>query len=115
MSTKKLEEKYQKILKECQKRPENRSCFDCTGRGNQYIVLDFNTFVCTTCSGIHREMQHKIKSVGMSTFSIDEIKAVDAGGNKAAQAVWMAKWSASDGSIPNEGDVDKVRKFIKDK
>ena len=42
-SNKKLEEKYQKVLKECQRRPENRSCFDCTSRGNQYVVLNFNT------------------------------------------------------------------------
>ena len=80
-----IEEKYQRILKECQKRPENRACFDCRGastaRGNQYVVLNFNTFVCTTCSGIHREMQHKIKSVGMSTFTTDEIKIIDKGGN----------------------------------
>ena len=63
MASKKLEEKYQKILKDCQRRPENRHCFDCSSRGNQYVVLNFNTFVCTSCSGIHREMQHKIKSV----------------------------------------------------
>ena len=127
--SKKLEEKYQKVLKDCQKRPENRHCADCTGRGNQYVVLNFNTFVCTSCSGIHREMQHKIKSVrgppcqhlgrgctrqgesicsqldslsapavqvGMSTFSIDEIKAVDAAGNKVGQAIWMAKYNPSD-------------------
>ena len=31
-TSKKIEEKYQRILKECQKRPENRTCFDCTGR-----------------------------------------------------------------------------------
>ena len=63
MASKKLEEKYQKILKDCQRRPENRHCFDCSSRGNQYVVLNFNTFGCTSCAGIHREMQHKIKSV----------------------------------------------------
>ena len=58
-TNKKIEEKYQRLLKEVQKRPENRKCFDCTGRANQYVVLEFNTFVCTTCSGIHRELQHR--------------------------------------------------------
>ena len=148
MASKKLEEKYQKILKDCQKRPENRHCADCSSRGNQYVVLNFHTFVCTGCSGIHREMQHKIKSVrefpqrtpgadararagrlahsvlptcaralqvGMSTFSIDEIKAIDAAGNKVGQATWMAKYNPSDGPIPNEGDTDKIRAHVKDK
>ena len=40
-----MEEKYQKILKDCQKKPENKGCFDCVSRGNQYVVLNFNTFV----------------------------------------------------------------------
>ena len=109
------QEKYQRILKECQKRPENRSCFDCSGRGNQYVVLNFNTFVCTTCSGIHREMQHKIKSVGMSTFTTDEIKLVDKGGNAVAKASWMARYTPQDGAIPAEGDAEKIRAFLKQK
>ena len=52
MTSKKLEEKYQKILKDCQRKQENRHCFDCTSRGNQYVVLNYNIFVCTTCSGV---------------------------------------------------------------
>ena len=82
---------------------------------NQYVVLNFNTFVCTTCSGIHREMQHKIKSVGMSTFSIDEIKAVAAGGNAVAKASWMAKHGPNDPQMQQEGETDKIRSFIKAK
>ena len=70
-----LEEKYQKILKECQKRPENRTCNDCTGRGNQYVVLNYGVFVCTTCSGIHREEQHKIKSADKQAAMKAEIDA----------------------------------------
>ena len=33
-TSKKIEEKYQKLLKEIQKRPENKMCFDCNSRGN---------------------------------------------------------------------------------
>ena len=43
-TSKKIEEKYQKLLKEIQKRPENKMCFDCNSRGNQYVVLTLNTF-----------------------------------------------------------------------
>ncbi len=115
-TSKKMEEKYQRILRECQKRPENRSCFDCSGRGNQYVVLSFNTFVCTTCSGIHRELQHRVKSVGMSTFSTDEIKAIDKAGNAVARTTWMARWvEGQDMPIPPEGDESKIRSFVKAK
>ena len=114
-TSKKIEEKYQKLLKEIQKRPENKMCFDCNSRGNQYVVLTLNTFVCTQCSGIHREMQHRIKSVGMSTFTTDEIKALDKAGNAVAKAVWMGKHGPSDGPLPDEGQIDKVRAFIKQK
>ena len=112
-NTKKVEEKYQRLLKEIQKRPENRTCFDCSGRANQYVVLNFYTFVCTTCSGIHRELQHRIKSVGMSTFTTDEIKLLDKGGNTAANAIWMATYNPSDIAKPTEDDGAKIREFLK--
>ena len=53
------------------------SIFSQVRLGSSVSVLDFNTFVCTTCSGIHRELQHRIKGVAMSTFTTEEIKALD--------------------------------------
>lgn len=29
--------------------------------GPTYVCLTFGTFVCTTCSGLHREFSHKVK------------------------------------------------------
>ena len=89
--------------------------FRCVACAPLLLACLLRSFVCTTCSGIHREMQHKIKSVGMSTFTVDEIKAIDKSGNSAAQATWMAKYSASDTAIPPESDVEKIRQFIKQK
>ena len=114
-SSKKIEEKYQRLLKEIQKRPGNRDCFDCTGRGNQYVVLNFNTLVCTTCSGVHRELQHRIKSVGMSTFSTEEIKELDKGGNTVAASTWLATWTPQELACPSEDEVAKIREYIKAK
>lgn len=37
----------------------------------------------TDCSGIHREFSHRIKSISLSTFSADEVKAMKEGGNEA--------------------------------
>lgn len=111
-SSKKLEEKYNKILLDVKKRPHNRTCFDCNARGTNYANLNVNTFVCTTCSGIHREMQHKVKSIGMSTFTIDEIKALDAGGNARAHAVWLANMPPGT-QRPQEGNAQQIRAHMK--
>ena len=57
---KKLEEKRNKErLSKIVKLPENKKCFDCAGRGRtQYVVMPLWTFVCTGCSGVHREFSH---------------------------------------------------------
>lgn len=37
----------------------------------------------TACSGIHREFSHRVKSISLSTFSLEEVKALKEGGNEA--------------------------------
>ena len=43
--------------------------------------MDFGIFVCSTCSGIHREMNHKVKGVAMSNFSEKELETLATNGN----------------------------------
>ena len=52
--------KHEKILRELSKLEGNRQCMTCQGHGGrapQYACTTFGTFVCTTCSGVHREDQ----------------------------------------------------------
>ena len=44
--------------------------------------MDFGIFVCSTCSGFHREMTHKVKGVGMSNFSDKELESLQKNGNE---------------------------------
>ena len=44
--------------------------------------MDFGIFVCSTCSGFHREMTHKVKGVGMSNFSDKELEFLKKNGNE---------------------------------
>jgi len=37
-----------------------------------------------TCSGLHREFQHKCKGISMSKWTANEVKAIEAGGNTKA-------------------------------
>jgi hypothetical protein len=73
--------------------------FICTGKphiecaGTQRLVLyaDEAPMDClggawgaTACSGIHREFSHRVKSISLSTFTIEEYQALKGGGNEAA-------------------------------
>ena len=46
-----------------------------------YCVINFNIFVCSTCAGIHREMNHKVKGISMSVFTEQELKDLTTHGN----------------------------------
>uniref|UniRef100_M4B197 Arf-GAP domain-containing protein n=1 Tax=Hyaloperonospora arabidopsidis (strain Emoy2) TaxID=559515 RepID=M4B197_HYAAE len=50
---KRQEERLIQKLRDFQRsQPPNKRCFDCNEMMPQYVCLDFNTFVCTACSGI---------------------------------------------------------------
>ncbi|CAK4656853.1 hypothetical protein LEN26_000146 [Aphanomyces euteiches] len=116
MDPKKLDEKRIKEIREFQKSSSsNRRCFDCNEMGPQYICLDFNTFICTSCSGIHREFSHRIKSISMSTFTDTEVKnMVKFGGNDAAQKYWLARFDVNSQPSSNLNSRDRIRNFIRD-
>ncbi|KAL3641626.1 hypothetical protein CASFOL_012441 [Castilleja foliolosa] len=55
----------------------------------QYVCNNFSTFVCTTCSGIHREFTHRVKSVSMAKFTPQEISALQGGGNASGREIYL--------------------------
>ncbi|CAN0541470.1 unnamed protein product, partial [Ectocarpus sp. 8 AP-2014] len=81
----------------------------------QWIISDFNTFVCTACSGIHREFSHRVKSISLATFSEEEVAAVKAGGNEASNKVYMARYLPPLHVCPEGGRAAKHREFIRTK
>eukprot|EP00929_Paragymnodinium_shiwhaense_P066388 TRINITY_DN33298_c0_g1_i1.p1 TRINITY_DN33298_c0_g1~~TRINITY_DN33298_c0_g1_i1.p1 ORF type:complete len:580 (-),score=153.95 TRINITY_DN33298_c0_g1_i1:63-1802(-) len=95
--------------------PVNKRCADCTERGPTYVCITFQTFVCQTCGGIHREFGHKIKSISLSEWTEAEVKAVEAGGNEVSNASYLAKWTAEKCPEPDGGDMEKIREFLKQK
>jgi len=46
--------------------------------------MDYGVFVCSACSGIHREMTHKVKGIGMCNFNEKEIEFLSKNGNKVS-------------------------------
>jgi hypothetical protein len=61
-------------VKEMRNKQYNKSCFDCHEKGVNYVVTDLGTFVCSTCSGIHRQLNNKVKGLGMSNFTQKDVE-----------------------------------------
>ncbi|KAL4318850.1 hypothetical protein GQ457_18G012000 [Hibiscus cannabinus] len=109
----KEDEKNERIIRGILKQQENRRCINCNSLGPQYVCTNFWTFVCTTCSGIHREFTHRVKSVSMAKFTSQEVVALQEGGNQRAKEIYFKEWDPQRNSAPNSSNVERLRDFIK--
>eukprot|EP00906_Rhabdomonas_costata_P011897 RCo016928 len=91
----------------------NDVCMDCGTKGPQYVVLDFNTFVCSDCSVQHRILHHNVKGLSTSPFTEEELAALRGGGNTKALKIWRAFWRQELQPLPKKGDDKAVAQFIK--
>ncbi|KAJ3682979.1 hypothetical protein LUZ60_013206 [Juncus effusus] len=113
MSSKKEEERNEKIIRGLLKLPPNRRCINCNGLGPQYVCTNFWTFICITCSGIHREFTHRVKSVSMAKFTSQEVDALQRGGNQRAREMYLKDYDPMQLKFPDSRNVEKIREFIK--
>ncbi|KAI3775505.1 hypothetical protein L1987_50084 [Smallanthus sonchifolius] len=113
MSRLKEEERNEKTIRSLLKLPENRRCINCNSLGPQYVCTNFWTFVCTSCSGIHREFTHRVKSVSMAKFTSQEVSALQGGGNASAKEIYFKEWDPQRQSLPDSSNVERLRDFIK--
>ncbi|GMI97709.1 NSP (nuclear shuttle protein)-interacting GTPase [Hibiscus trionum] len=109
----KEDERNERIIRGLLKQPENRRCINCNSLGPQYVCTSFWTFVCTTCSGIHREFTHRVKSVSMAKFTSQEVAALQEGGNQRAKELYFKEWDPQRNSVPDSSNVERLRDFIK--
>ncbi|VDO98974.1 unnamed protein product [Soboliphyme baturini] len=81
---KKQDDKNFKILRELAALPNNKQCFECHQRGPTYVDMTVGSFVCTSCSGLLRGLNppHRVKSISMATFTVDEIAFIKSKGNE---------------------------------
>ncbi|KAK8593987.1 hypothetical protein V6N13_042474 [Hibiscus sabdariffa] len=113
MGSRREEERNEKIIRGLMKLPPNRRCINCNSVGPQYVCTNFWTFVCMTCSGIHREFTHRVKSVSMSKFNSEEVEALQNGGNQRARDIYLKDWDLQRQRLPNSSNANKIREFIK--
>ncbi|CAD7955832.1 unnamed protein product [Amoebophrya sp. A120] len=95
----------------------SRKCADCTQMGPTYVCFlgeDYRVFVCTSCSGVHRELNHKVKGISVSKWTPEEVDdIVSKGGNQRAAGYFSAEWNPRDYPEPDSGDTAKIREFIR--
>ncbi|KAL6616265.1 hypothetical protein ACP70R_038535 [Stipagrostis hirtigluma subsp. patula] len=105
MGSRREEERNEKIIRGLMKLPPNRKCINCNSVGPQYVCTNFWTFVCLSCSGIHREFTHRVKSVSMAKFTTQEVRALEQGGNQ--------DWDWQRMRLPVNTNPDRIREFIR--
>lgn len=107
-------------LQRLRKLPENRVCPNCLKEdriGFKSICVTFQTFVCNECKSAHQSFSHRVKSVDMSVWKLEEVQALDrqnGGGNRMAQKRWLATLPEASRPIPESSTLDQYKKFIQE-
>ncbi|KAE8735435.1 Enhancer of polycomb-like transcription factor protein, putative isoform 1 [Hibiscus syriacus] len=107
------DERMERTIRGLLKLPENKRCINCNILGPQYVCTTFLTFVCTNCSGIHREFTHRVKSISLGKFSEEEVTALQAAGNERARQIYFKAWDPVVHSFPDGSNLHKLRDFIR--
>jgi hypothetical protein len=110
----KEDDRHEIILRKLVKNGENKKCINCGSLGPQYACTSFATFVCTLCSGVHREFSHRVKSISLAKFTAGEVQALQEGGNERARDLYFKDWDPARNPLPDNSDPGKLRNFIKD-
>lgn len=93
------------------------------GIGFGSICMKFKTFVCDLCKTSHQAISHRVKSISMSTWTLDEVYSLEdknSGGNEACRFIWLNNAPPyggrySTGQRPKAGDrVEIFKQFIID-
>jgi len=116
------------LLKKLRREAGNTVCPNCgtvapSGIGFGSVCVKFKTFVCDLCKTSHQAISHRVKSISMSTWTMDEVQELTVqrgGGNDVACHVWLKnapKYGGryQGGTRPKVGDkVEIFKQFIAD-
>lgn len=122
------EELAQMLLKKLRRLEPNMSCPNCgspaqAGIGFGNVCVKFKTFVCDLCKTSHQAVSHRVKSISMSTWTVEEVNELTSernGGNDAARHHWLGNAPSiggkyPGGSRPKAGDrIEIFKQFVID-
>ncbi|ORZ10125.1 hypothetical protein BCR42DRAFT_422786 [Absidia repens] len=115
---KKQEEQDLQKIRDLLRLSDNKRCFECATKSPFFVDMTIQTFVCARCSGLIREVGHRVKSISTSKFSGPETTSLEMGGNAMGKRIWLHGYgnngSTSGGDDVIESDYD-VRLFMRQK
>ncbi|XP_056263200.1 arf-GAP with dual PH domain-containing protein 1 isoform X2 [Pseudoliparis swirei] len=79
-------ERNKRLLLELLKRPLNDRCADCGAPDPHWASYKLGVFVCLTCSGIHRSLCSRVKSVTLDFWEDELVEFMKSNGNDIARA-----------------------------
>ena len=106
------------MLRNLQKLPPNKKCADCGTRLPQCVNLTTSTFVCMACSGVLRELNHKIKGIAHSSFTLEEVRALQQTNNELQNQIYLATFNARSSPLqpPTDNrDLERLRAWVRRK
>lgn len=82
------QDKNRQRIKELLRKTGNNLCADCGAADPEWASYTVGTFLCQSCSGLHRNIAHisKVKSVFLDPWLSSEVEFMDSLGNDAAKA-----------------------------
>ncbi|OHS93268.1 hypothetical protein TRFO_40424 [Tritrichomonas foetus] len=104
------QKQHMKIIRGLMNNPANKKCADCGEPVAANVDVTHGIFVCTSCSGIHREFGDRIKSVSMASFTQDEINLLQSQNNDDFNAQWLAKFNKNTDRAISQGASDNQRR-----
>ena len=115
MSTAVSEKELSLKLNKMKQKEENKRCFDCGEKGTTYVCINFGTFICSRCAGILRELNFKVKGIGVTIFNQKEIEILENNGNSVAKKIWLAKYKKGKSKVPSITDDKELTDFLIEK
>lgn len=89
----------------------NANCAVC-GAYTTNVLIQFNSFVCSRCSGLLREAGFTVKGVTMTNWSAADAEKICNGGNTRERQELCAGWNGADLVIDTDSPDNDVRRFI---
>ncbi|CAJ1076601.1 arf-GAP with dual PH domain-containing protein 2 [Xyrichtys novacula] len=75
-------ERNKKILLELVKQPGNSRCADCGAHDPEWASYKLGVFVCLNCSGIHRSLSSRVKSIKLDFWEDELVEFMKSNGNE---------------------------------
>ncbi|KAI8878317.1 hypothetical protein K501DRAFT_258817 [Backusella circina FSU 941] len=106
---KKKDKAVQKKVQSLLRSKANKKCFDCPAKNPTFVNTNLQTFICTRCACLVREIGFRARLASSGKFTGAEVVELQYGGNEVARKIWLSSY-VLEGEEPTQDD--DVRNFM---